>query len=419
MKKICFLLTVLFISLNTSSQNNAGSLATQLVEIKSIDDRNYFICKLAEIKKDQLSATDQQSIEKILLQWYRDEPDPGIHSAIDYLFRHSKKGEVPREINWNLAQELEKIDKQLQKKGNKNGGWFLTPQLHTMAIINDEPEAFFMGSPPNEKYRTDDELLHTVDIPRSFAISTKEVTVAQFQEFLEANPSIKEAARKDAAKFPSIENKKLLVFSPEPDCPQIYVTWYEAAQYCNWLSKKDGIPQSEWCYPPNEMIKSGMTLSKDHLKRKGYRLPTEAEWEDAVRASTSMRYHFGERDSLLSEYAWYSKNPPQKKSDPIDPNDPKHTYPVGQLLPNTYGLFDVYGNVWEWCDSRRLPYTSGRTVDEPTGDILITDSTAMVRRGGSFSYGKDVMRSAHRGATNYFPNQRRDNVGFRIARTLK
>jgi formylglycine-generating enzyme required for sulfatase activity len=276
-----------------------------------------------------------------------------------------------------------------------------------------------MGSPPTEKYRTDDELLHTVDIPRSYAVSTKEVTVAQFQEFLEANPSIREAARKDSAKFPSVENKKLLVFSPEPDCPQIYVTWYEAAQYCNWLSKKDGIPQSEWCYPPNEMIKSGMKLSKDHLKRKGYRLPTEAEWENAVRASTSMRYYFGERDSLLSEYAWYSKNPPQKKGDPNDPNDPKHTYPVGQLIPNSYGLFDMYGNVWEWCDSKRLPYSSGRMVDEPTADILITDSTAMVRRGGSFSYGKDVMRSAHRGATNYFPNQRRDNVGFRIARTLK
>src|SRR5688572_27465930 len=120
MKKVCFLLTVIFISLSTSSQNNAGSLATQLVETKSIDDRFYFIYTLAEIKKDQLSATDQQSIEKILLQWYRDEPDPGIHSAIDYLFRHAKKGEVARSVNWNLAQELEKIDKQLQKKAIKN-----------------------------------------------------------------------------------------------------------------------------------------------------------------------------------------------------------------------------------------------------------------------------------------------------------
>ena len=107
-----------------------------------------------------------------------------------------------------------------------------------------------------------------------------------------------------------------------------------------------------------------------------------------------------------------------KKSDPNDPNDPQHTYPVGQLKPNAYGLFDIYGNVWEWCDSRRQPYKQSNFIDETTNNIFITDSVAMGRRGGSYSYGRDVMRSEHQGALNYFPNQRRDNVGFRIARTI-
>jgi formylglycine-generating enzyme required for sulfatase activity len=287
-----------------------------------------------------------------------------------------------------------------------------------MSTING-PVVYVMGSPLTEKYRTDDELQHQVTIPRSFAISTKEVSVSQFQEFLDDNPLIKEAARKDTSKFPSLENKKLIVFSPESDCPQIFVTWYEAAQYCNWLSKLDGVSEKEWCYPTNEMIKSGMGISKEYLTRKGYRLPTEAEWEYASRGGTNTDRFYGEGDELLPEYAWYSKSPPQNKSDPNDPNDPQHTYPVGQLKPNAYGLFDIYGNVWEWCDSRRQPYLNGNTIDEPTANFLITDSVAMVRRGGSFSYGKEVMRSAHRGALNYFPIQRRDNVGFRIAKTLQ
>ncbi len=302
--------------------------------------------------------------------------------------------------------------------GKKEIQLFQTSQRQTMVVI-EGPVTFLMGSPTSEKYRTDDELQHQVTIPRTFAISTKEITVSQFQKFLEANPQIKERALKqDSSKFPSIENRRLLAFSPESECPQVFVTWYEAAQYCNWLSKLEGIPEREWCYPTNEMIQSGMILPKDYLHKSGYRLPTEAEWEYTARAGTVTSRFYGEGDEQLSEYAWYSKNPPQKKSDPNDPNDPQHTYPVGQLKPNPFGLFDMYGNVWEWCDSRRRPYTSGPTTDEAGRDILITDSIAMVRRGGSFSYGKDVMRSAHRGASNYYPNQRRDNVGFRIARTI-
>ena len=417
MNRLFISIIISFFSFNAFSQNNIDSLIQHLLTATGNDSRIKFIFQLADVDQNKISVSNRKSIENRLLKWYLDEPYAGLHSAIDYLLRHSKKGEVSRTMKWNLAGELEKIDKSVSKKHNKEGNWFVTSQLQTMSIING-PVTFVMGSPLTENYRTADEVQHQVTIPRSFAISTKEITVAQFQKFLEDNPSIKQAAKIDSSKFPSIENKKLLVFSPESDCPQIYITWYEAAQYCNWLSKIEGIPKSEWCYPGSEIIKSGMDISRNYLKRKGYRLPTEAEWEYASRAGTATSRFYGESDDVLSEYAWYGKNPPQKKSDPNDPNDPQHTYPVGQLKPNAYGLFDVYGNVWEWCDSKRQPYLEGNTIDEPNTNVLITDSVPMVRRGGSFSYGKDVMRSAHRGALNYFPSQRRDNVGFRIAKTL-
>lgn len=292
------------------------------------------------------------------------------------------------------------------------------PPLPAMVIIHG-PVSFTMGSPETEPYRDSDEVQHQVIIPRSFAIAATETTVAQFQQFLDDHPAIKKLAQADSAKSPVRDNKKLLAFSPDEQCPQILVTWYEAAQFCNWMSKQAGIPEKEWCYPPIDQIKSGMELPKDHLTRTGYRLPTEAEWEYACRAGATSARFYGSSDTVLSSYGWYSKNPPRKKSDPVDPTDPHHTYPVGQLKPNPLGLFDMYGNVWEWCHSKRLPYSKGTVEDKEDVNLLVTDSLPMVRRGGSFSYGSNVMRSAHRGATNYFPMQRRDNVGFRIARTLR
>jgi formylglycine-generating enzyme required for sulfatase activity len=297
------------------------------------------------------------------------------------------------------------------------GSRYQTSEGHTMVVIAG-PVTFIMGSPENEALRDTGEVQHTVIIPRTFAIATKEITVEQFQRFLDENPAIKERAGKDSSKSPLADNKKLLQFSPDKQCPQIFVTWYEAAAYCNWLSKKEGIPEDQWCYPPLEQIGSVMWLPEDYLHRKGYRLPTEAEWEYACRAGTTTSHFFDPTGDSLSDYAWFSKNPPRKRSDPINPSDPHHTHPVGQLKPNPFGLYDIYGNVWEWCGTQRRPYRKETVVDNEESRLMITDSVAMVRRGGSYSYGRETTRSAHRGDATYFPGQRRDNVGFRIARTL-
>lgn len=112
---------------------------------------------------------------------------------------------------------------------------------------------------------------------------------------------------------------------------------------------------------------------------------------------------------LLPEYGWYDANANRERM-----------YPVAQRKPNEWGLFDMLGNAWEWTFDRRLPYPSAEQATEDVEDsaLHVSNDIARTRRGGSFAYEWFTLRSAHRGDTTCFPNQTRDGVGFRVARTM-
>ena len=343
-----------------------------------------------------------------LQQWYLTDPDPGIHSAVEWLLRR-----------WNQGQVLQRYDRLLASRKPISRRWYVAREGQTLAIVR-HPVEYTAGS-VNERGRTPDETLHPVRIPRSFAVAVKEITVGQFQRFLSANPKL-EMRYPDPRKDPHRGSEVMKSHSPEDDCPQIVVTWYEAAQYCNWLSQREGIPRSEWVYPTDlNQIKSGMSLPADYLHRTGYRLLTEAEWEFAARAGSTTSRFYGDGEELLGEYAVYARNPPKRKGDPNDPNDPQRTANVGSLKPNDFGIFDIYGNVWEWIQDRRVEYPANVLhVDDEDTVLVVNDEQWRMRRGGSFTYEASVMRSAHRGRPDgYLPNERRDSVGFRIGRTVK
>jgi len=267
---------------------------------------------------------------------------------------------------------------------------------------------FTMGSPSSERGRSEHETPHRVRIPRTYAIATTEVMNEQFARFLAAVPDY--AARWKAATAARFgDPPRFAAFSRTPDSPQVAVSWYDAARYCNWLSERAGLPRNQWVYPERIDSEQGIELPPDYLHRTGYRLPTEAEWEHAARAETTMSRHFGNDDALLTRYAWFDGNTNRERA-----------YPVAQLLPNPWGLFDTLGNVWEWTFDRRQPYPSddGVTDDIEDRTLRVSNDVARTRRGGSFAYEWFTVRSAHRGDVTYFPNQTRDNVGFRVARTM-
>lgn len=283
---------------------------------------------------------------------------------------------------------------------------YVGPNGHVMVVIPGS--TFTMGSPLTEPGRSQVETQHLVKIPRRYAIATTEVTNEHFRKFLEAVPDY--GARWRAATATRFgDPPRFQRFSKTPDSPQVAVSWYDAARYCNWLSELAGIPKNQWVYPENIDASNGLELPADYLRRTGYRLPTEAEWEYAARAGRNTAWHFGTDVDLLPRYAWYEGNTQKERA-----------YPVGQRLPNGWGLFDMLGNVWEWTFDRRQSYPSAErvTVDVEDSLLRVSNDVARTRRGGSFAYEWFTTRSAHRGDITYFPNQTRDNVGFRVARTL-
>lgn len=244
---------------------------------------------------------------------------------------------------------------------------------------------FEMGSPSGEFERDEDEgPVHKVRISRPFYMGRYEVTQAQWKTIMDNNPSY---------------------FNQCGLCPVEQVNWWEAIAYANTLSEKEGL---ETCYYRLSGCKGkpgeGMACKSIRFKGldcKGYRLPTEAEWEYAARAGSKTRYFFGDSERDLDQYAWYEDNSGGK------------THEVGQLKPNAWGLYDMHGNVWElvwnWYANR---YPSRKSLTDPLGPSL---GENRVGRGGSWDFSAKYCRSAVRGYV--VPNEPVDFVGFRLART--
>lgn len=223
---------------------------------------------------------------------------------------------------------------------------------------------FTMGSPLTEEWRSDDEVLHEVEISHAFYLGRHEVTQSQYQKVIGTNPS---------DNVYSDNSKRKGDFS---NYPVNNVTWKEAIEFCERLS----------------------SLPAEKNANRAYRLPTEAEWEYACRAGSKGPFCFGNNLSELKDYAWHN----DRKNFPLEPR------PVGLKKANKWNLFDMHGNVCEWCSDWYGEYPIAKTSD-PQGP---KNGTEKVNRGGCFGTVSDTSRSAirfHNGPT--FQNL---STGFRV-----
>ena len=165
---------------------------------------------------------------------------------------------------------------------------------------------------------------------------------------------------------------------PADHRPVNNVTWFDAVRFCNALSRRDGLVP---CYQIEE-AREGPRVT--WVPSKGYRLPTEAEWEYSCRAGSQGRWCFGDDESVLAEFAWYKEN---AAGGP---------YPVGKKKPNDWGIYDMHGNVFEWCWDRYGEYqvTTLSKLVNPTGSAF---GSRRLLRGGSFFGGAALSRCALRG----------------------
>lgn len=284
----------------------------------------------------------------------------------------------------NIIQNQQVFAQEVNTQANNSGD----EKMINDNLILLEGGSFMMGSPDTERQRDKDEVLHKVVI-NPFYIDPYEVTQKDYQNIMGKNPSH---------------------FKGE-NLPVENVTWYDAIEYCNALSKAKGLT-------PAYTIE-GNTV-KWNRNANGYRLLTEAEWEYAARAAT--RTVFNSLNHITSDNANFEGSYPYLiEENYVNPHNPDvktsryrgRTLEVNSLSPNQFGLYNMHGNVSEWCFDYYGEYDTENN-NNPYGN---QNGSLRVSRGGSYIDFAKHLRAAYRSACNPLSTDR--NTGFRIARNAK
>ena len=237
-----------------------------------------------------------------------------------------------------------------------------------MDFMRVEAGTFLMGAPADDSQADEDERpQHPVTIEQAFFMGQHEVTQQQYQRVMGENPSWFRRGGGGHEQVKTIDTKQL---------PVDMVSWYDAVKFCERLGQ----------------------LTEETKTKRRYRLPTEIEWEFACRAGTKTRFAWG--DNLTAEHAHVR----------FDAQGARRTLPIGSFAPNAWGLFDMHGNVWEWCadEYRYQAYQSSTEQQTPLADA----SAPKVIRGGDWQSTANSARSANRDFTRA---TRRDlGNGFRV-----
>jgi formylglycine-generating enzyme required for sulfatase activity len=373
-----------------------------------VEIRRALILSLGEFTDAQLPPAQRPDLIEKLFSVYAKDSDAGVHGAAEWLLRTWGEDERIKDVTDKLRAGEAQL-REYRKVKLDGAGWHVNGEGQTMVVLPG-PLQFLMGPPDRQRL---------VRINRTFAIGGKAVTLREF--------------RRQRPNHRRPEDAVL-------DAPVQFVSWYQAAEYCNWLSKQEGLPESEWCYEPvmdphavpgligsigllagswrlpgscgllvrtYPQYMKGMKLAENYLHRTGYRLPTEAEMEYGIRAGAVTSRFYGDPDELLVKYGW------------IVPNSHGRVHPVGRLKPNDFGVFDVYGNVWCYCLDANHEYprgNPGQIFEDQEGELTVDPKQERVVRGCCYTDDAPEVLSSSRWRAG--PETKTNLYGFRLARTI-
>ena len=320
---------------------------------------------------------------------YRDVEVPaGAREAfvakLERLVEHSqhpaeRSGAVWLLRRWDQEARLRAIEEKLVRssrspdEGLLERGWCVTPEGHTMVLVRG-PGSLAAGAEPGRE--------DAAAAPHVFAVSAHEVTMEQFERF---RPGAKFA--RDVA--------------GDPRCPANMISLVDAIQYCRWLSEQESIRECQRCYPPvSEIGPQHSVLTEATRSKTGYRLLTTAEWEYACRAGSTTPWFCGEIEQQMEEFAWFARNSQGRLQ------------PVGRLMPNPLGLFDIAGNASEWCHPRS-PKETKNICGGCYNDQRLRSNASETLSGTKYSFtGFRIARTVG-GSRSPAPRRRRLTFGWR------
>jgi formylglycine-generating enzyme required for sulfatase activity len=412
--------------------------------------RYALLLSLGEFSLEEIPESRRVALLEQLADWYRHDPSSGVHGAMGWLLRQWGQAEVVRQVDHTVVpystgrewftlaitvtpaappqpktepakenagskSEPRKPAESGQSKPEETGKPAASSKSAAPAetakleppveppptktfyytLIVFPAGAYNIGSVNDEPDRVKNEVRHSVTLTRPFAVLDREITVEELSAF---SPLYAELMQNYDAK---------------PADAGFGADWYDAVGFCRWLGQQSGLSERDQSYPAPETLDQAKYPREPNpatnwaprnwpleLGRRGFRLPTESEWEMASRAGARTPYGFGSEVRLLGRFGWFAEN------------SGKHRHPPRELRPSVRGLFDLHGNMFEWSHDWLGDYG----VDAITDPLGAKEGSDRVSRGGGWSRDAAYCRTASRSATS--PPARTIFNGFRLALSL-
>jgi formylglycine-generating enzyme required for sulfatase activity len=409
--------------------------STSLAHASGWDHARYpLLLALGEYAPTDIPPARREALVQQLADWYANDPSSGIHGASGWLLRYLGEKEIADRVDrtpvpyspdrewFTLAITVKptpppppKLEKQeepeasetkaeesnTEKSDSPNADTEpqqsepppepLPPKTFYYTFIVQPSGEYTISSVEDEDGRNKSfEVRHTVTLTRPFALLDREIT---FEELIAFSPQYAGLMKQ---------------FDATPRDAGFGAHWYDSVAFCRWLGQEMGLAETDQCYPDPETLDMDQyprdpqesSFPRDwplDLSKRGFRLPTESEWEVMARSGSRTAYGYGSEVALLDRFGWFTENSGKK------------VHPGREKRPSVRGVCDLHGNLFEWTHDWEGDFGASHQTD-PLG--AKTGSSRVVR-GGSWSNVAAICRSASRGSDT--PTDRNTSVGFRLA----